>query len=41
MTCWTFFRLWEICNISMIGVITDHDLWYAENCPAEVRRRWK
>lgn len=22
-------------------VITDHDLWYAENCPEEVRRRWQ
>lgn len=21
--------------------ITDHDLWYAENCPDEVRRRWQ
>lgn len=22
-------------------VITDHDLWYAESCPEEVRRRWQ
>ena len=22
-------------------VITDHDLWYAENCPEEVRKRWQ
>ena len=22
-------------------VITDHDLWYAESCPGEVRRRWQ
>lgn len=21
--------------------ITDHDLWYTENCPEEVRRRWQ
>ena len=22
-------------------VITDHDLWYAENCPDTVRKRWQ
>lgn len=22
-------------------VITDHDLWYAENCPDEVKKRWQ
>ena len=22
-------------------VVTDHDLWYGENCPDEVRKRWQ